>query len=1057
MAPGDPKDAQGSTPLHPPERAPPEHGSREPRAMSAPVSSTPRGPGTRPGRRALRPAAQAVALLAVLLLAFFSTPLSRPESSYYSSADLSQGAVLTRTRAGSRPKNPLLSDPAVQMQPWLMFNRELLASGELPLWNDWNATGAPHLANYQSAVFSPFSLPFYVLGFRWALLVAAFARLFCLGLFAYLFFRALELRQLAALTGAVAFAFSGLNVLLLAYPHSAVAVTLPAGLWCVERAVRAREAWLARGGGPVLGPAPGSRRGTRWVLGLGLVLATGLLCGHPEPFCFALLVIAAYLVARLVSACARHRAVPGAAASLVGLALQLALAGVLAAGLAGVQVLPFLEYLAHSSTLGVRVMLPLELGNWPLAVFPDALGNPSTPMVMAYDLPSSNYEDVNTAYVGGLVLWLALVGAFVARSWRYLFFLGCILVGIVYGYDLLGLHERVGSNLILSAAPMRRSQVLGVFGLSACAALCVDRLAAGGRLRPRTALLAGGAAVALALVAWLGAERLFERALARGPTLAPEAELERFVTRHYLAIAGSLAAGALALLAGLGARAPARRLACGGLFVAALFFQTGFLLRDYNPTIDEEAFYPVTPSLQAVQREVGERRLLVLGENCLPPDINLAYDLRSAASYDALWVLPFDELYRALFDAHDNWRTAARVTQTGLTLCGVEYVLASTPWDTAGTEADGGDPNRSGREWLALPPGRTVSQTFIAQQDRLQGVELMVSRSSAAQARSLRVVLEDLGSGTKVAASFLEVPGHPALPGDPPGAIVESGVSFRFAPIAGSAGRTYRLSVRAARGPADDALAVAALLPEAVQAGIPGETYAIDGERTTGRLWFNRSYASDPFEAVLRLPPYTLWRYTRSPGRFYSVDRAEVVETDAEALERIQAPGFDPARMVLLASAPAEPPRRVRDPGPALPATVLADTHTHTRLRVERTRPGYLMISRAHYPGWSARVDGVEQELLRANVGLSAVQVPAGTSEVELRYRPRSFALGLWSSGLCALAFLAWSALAAFRAPPAPPSPRLRAGPAPRALEPPAEPAPELDSPPVQPPVPGRE
>jgi hypothetical protein len=93
---------------------------------------------------------------------------------------------------------------------------------------------------------------------------------------------------------------------------------------------------------------------------------------------------------------------------------------------------------------------------------------------------------------------------------------------------------------------------------------------------------------------------------------------------------------------------------------------------------------------------------------------------------------------------------------------------------------------------------------------------------------------------------------------------------------------------------------------------------------------------------------------------------------------------------------------------------------------------------------------------LRANVGLSAVQVPAGTSEVELRYRPRSFALGLRSSGLCALAFLAWAALAAFRAPRPPAAPRVPAGPAPLAPDP-QEPLPEPDSPPVQRPAPGRE
>jgi uncharacterized membrane protein YfhO len=68
-------------------------------------------------------------------------------------------------------------------------------------------------------------------------------------------------------------------------------------------------------------------------------------------------------------------------------------------------------------------------------------------------------------------------------------------------------------------------------------------------------------------------------------------------------------------------------------------------------------------------------------------------------------------------------------------------------------------------------------------------------------------------------------------------------------------------------------------------------------------------------------------------------------------------------------------------------------------------------------------VNGARQELLRADLGLSALRLPAGTSEVELRYAPRSFALGLWTSGLCALVWAAWAALAARRSRRVPPPP----------------------------------
>jgi uncharacterized membrane protein YfhO len=97
-------------------------------------------------------------------------------------------------------------------------------------------------------------------------------------------------------------------------------------------------------------------------------------------------------------------------------------------------------------------------------------------------------------------------------------------------------------------------------------------------------------------------------------------------------------------------------------------------------------------------------------------------------------------------------------------------------------------------------------------------------------------------------------------------------------------------------------------------------------------------------------------------------------------------------------------------------------------LRIERTRPGYLVIARAHYPGWRARVNGTEQPLLRADYGLFALELAAGTSEIELEYDPGSFRLGLWISSLSALAGTGWLVLALRRRslsaaePPATPS-----------------------------------
>ena len=152
-----------------------------------------------PGRRTRWRFALAVLVIAFLLACFFSTPLAKYATHSYSAADLGQDYSLTQVERGHVPGNRLLSDPVTEMVPWLLFNRDELRAGRVPLWDDRNAAGQPHLANYQSSVFSPFSVPFYLLDLKAALLVSAFLKLGALGLFTFLFLDLLGLGSLACM------------------------------------------------------------------------------------------------------------------------------------------------------------------------------------------------------------------------------------------------------------------------------------------------------------------------------------------------------------------------------------------------------------------------------------------------------------------------------------------------------------------------------------------------------------------------------------------------------------------------------------------------------------------------------------------------------------------------------------------------------------------------------------------------------------------------------------------------------------------------------------------
>src|SRR4051794_26747146 len=129
-----------------------------------------------------------------------------------------------------------MTDTTYDALPWLHYSAEQLHAGRLPLWNPYNSAGVPYLANIQTGIFSIFSVPFYLLRLREALLVAAFAKLFAFGFFMYLFLRRLNLGFWPALVGASAFMFGGVHVIELSWPTTATAPMLPAALFFIADA-----------------------------------------------------------------------------------------------------------------------------------------------------------------------------------------------------------------------------------------------------------------------------------------------------------------------------------------------------------------------------------------------------------------------------------------------------------------------------------------------------------------------------------------------------------------------------------------------------------------------------------------------------------------------------------------------------------------------------------------------------------------------------------------------------------------------------------------------------
>lgn len=99
-------------------------------------------------------------------------------------------------------------DEVREFYPLLDFTHNAFRLGFIPLWNPYNFSGYPHLANWASGVFYPLHFAMLFLNKIQTLIFLKLAAITLSGFFTYLYLRQLKLDRYAAFFGGVAFAFS---------------------------------------------------------------------------------------------------------------------------------------------------------------------------------------------------------------------------------------------------------------------------------------------------------------------------------------------------------------------------------------------------------------------------------------------------------------------------------------------------------------------------------------------------------------------------------------------------------------------------------------------------------------------------------------------------------------------------------------------------------------------------------------------------------------------------------------------------------------------------------
>ncbi|MBD0281635.1 MAG: YfhO family protein [Thermoleophilaceae bacterium] len=534
-----------------------------------------------------------------------------------------------------------LADAVAVFQPFFEYTRSALA--DIPLWNPHIMGGRPFLANAQSAIFSPFSLPAYALPLSKALAVMAALKLFVAAFGTYLLGRALRMRFGGALLAGVVFAFGTFFVVWLAWPLTNIFPLIPWLLLLTELVIRRPD------------PLP--------VAGLAGLVALQFFGGHPETSFHVMFATVAYFAFRVLLDWRRGGR---RQAALIPRTVAFAAALALGTAVAALTLLPLLELLAASADYERRLdsapsFAPSRfLG----ALFlNDYWGRPTQTPIAAF-VSNRGY------YAGGITLMLAaaaLIGRpTITRIAVASFGLFCLALAL--GFEPLA--RTVVELPGFRTAHNGRLVIFLLFALALLAGWGLDDLSRRNlpaRVRRRLALAA--AVIFCVPIGWmlvagtidLGRVRpALEVAWGFGDPPSATSPIEAagvapIVRMNALLQWLPLAGAALALIAiRVGVVSSARRRLPVAAFVA---LATAVLVVDlfranmgFNPAIPiEHAEQPTTGAIRYLQSR-SPNRFVGLGKpgaiQPLGPDVAMRYGLHDARGYDYPVERRFDRLWR---------------------------------------------------------------------------------------------------------------------------------------------------------------------------------------------------------------------------------------------------------------------------------------------------------------------------------------------------------------------------------------------------------------------------
>jgi hypothetical protein len=351
-----------------------------------------------------------------------------------------------------------IGDLVTFFYPARAFIAQSVKQGVLPLWNPLLLSGEPFLAITQSSLFYPLNVLYYLLPVATAWTVSLIVRLFLAALFMTMFVRSIGGSKTGSIFAGIVFGASGWMTAWQGQPIGDGAIWLPFVCWAIHNLRKTPSA-------------------SYFVL-TAAAFAMPVLAGHPEM--------------------AAHVTLTGAALALMlwmfppqsntprfdlRFPLIFTFAGLLAVGLASVQIIPTIEWLRQTGTAFRWVwpsLAPHQVLGW---VSRDVFRSPNSAGI---NIPES------VAYMAVISILAAPLALFHRSRFYVAFLSGITACAVAVAYGVQPIHALVSHIPVLWALKNSRLVLVATFGMAGLAGLGMSALEEQTQYTPKNRVIALG-------------------------------------------------------------------------------------------------------------------------------------------------------------------------------------------------------------------------------------------------------------------------------------------------------------------------------------------------------------------------------------------------------------------------------------------------------------------------------------------------------------------------------------------------------------------------------------